>query len=254
MFILIWEGEMDFPSKSIKFIAIVFFLLASLVFSDTYYVKPDGDDATTGTNWQSAFKTITKALNIAKAEDGIWVKEGTYQEGKTITILEGISMYGGFAGTESSLEQRNFSNYPTIIDGEGTYRCVLNYGTIDGFQISNGNSDNANGGGINNYKGIVTNCIISSNTSVYRGGGIYNKDGKVINCIIYSNSAGGGGGIENSGIVTNCILYSNTAVSYGGGIYNDKGTITNCTLYNNSADEWAGGIFNFYGTITNCIS
>jgi len=220
---------MNFHSKLIKLFLVVFFLLSPLVFSETYYVKSDGDDSTTGTSWQTAFKTITKALNVAEAEDQIWVAEGTYQKGNTITISGGISVYGGFAGTETSLEQRNISKHPTIIDGENKDRCVYNYGDIDGFYIKNGRKNYNVGGGIYNYYGTVTNCTL------------------------YSNSADNGGGIANDyGTVTNCTLYSNSAENYGGGIYNYYGTVTNCTLYSNSA-YYGGGIYND-GTVTNCIS
>lgn len=278
---------MNILSKSIRLFVVIFLLLSSLVFPETYYVKPDGDDATSGTSWQTAFKTITKAVNTTINGDNIWVAEGTYQEGDTITIPEGISVYGGFSGTETSLEERNISEHPSVIDGIGehSHRCVYNTGTIDGFYITkaifrsapvggagiyneNGIVSNCtlysnsayNGGGIYNYHGLVTHCTLYSNSAFYLGGGICNY-GTVTDCTIYSNSAGDsgysndsmGGGIYNlSGNVNKCELYSNSA-HCGGGIYNDYGIVTNCPIYFNTAKRYGGGIYNDYGTIINCL-
>jgi len=244
---------------SMKLFGLVLFLLAPLVFSETYYVKPYGDDFTSGTSWQTAFYSITKATNVAKADDLIWVAEGTYKEGDTITIPEGVSVFGGFAGTETSLEERNISGHPTIIDGEESHRCVANYGTIDGFHVINGNAHDIflwagyDGGGIYNYGGKVTNCTLYSNLAYY-GGGIYNRYGIVTNCFLYSNSAYRGGGIYNEkGTLTDSILYSNSADYDGGGIESDEGIIIDCTLYDNFSLYGGGGISNILGEVTNCI-
>jgi len=268
--------------------------ISNLCFPATYYVTKKGSDQDSGTTWSQALSTIKKAVSAAKTNDQIWVAEGIYQEGATVDnptsfSLYGssVSLYGGFAGSENSVLERDIPSHPTIIDGNDSYLCVFNCGYIDGFHITKGKTDNGLCGGIFNVYGTVTNCTVYSNstTGYYaQGGGIYNYSGTITNCTVYSNSATGyhsfGGGIYNySGTITNCTVYSNSTtgnyaqgggiyIAYGtitnckvssnsadsgGGISNEHGTITNCTVYSNSANWSGGGIKNWYGTITNCI-
>ncbi|MBN1902646.1 DUF1565 domain-containing protein [Candidatus Sumerlaeota bacterium] len=249
---------MKFHSKSIRSFMFLLLLLASFAFSETYYVKTDGNDYASGTSWQNAFQTITKAVSIAIAEDIIWVKEGTYKEGDTIFIPPGVSLYGGFAGTEISLEQRNISEHSSIIDGENSYRCVAIYlGTIDGFYVKNGYpglSLFGCGGGIFNEKGTISNCILDSNKTDSFGGGISNIDGEVKNCTICSNESSYGGGIYNeTGSVTSCTLYWNFSYICGGGIHNENGEVIDCKIYSNdSYYDNGGGIYNKNGSVNMC--
>ena len=214
--------------------------------------------------------------------DAVWVGAGVYREGSELIISKNVSIYGGFDGTETELSQRDIENNRVIIDGEEEYRCVSNYGTIDGLYITKGstskgggianwgvvtdctvyNNSAGYGGGIRNYKGPVTNCAVYGNSSYGDGGGIYNNaKGVVTNCTVYDNSAinyfiysSVGGGIYSEGEVTNCTLYDNFAHVGGGGIYNNaSGVVTNCAVYDNSADD-GGGIYNDEGAVTNCIS
>ena len=121
-------------------------------------MKTDGDDASSGTAWETAFATLTKAAGTARNGDQVWAAWGTFQEGAELAIKEGVSFYGGFAGTEVLLDERDSETTPTIIEGKGNHRCVMNYGLIDGFHITKGSYDY--GAGINNSRGEITNCRI----------------------------------------------------------------------------------------------
>ena len=75
---------------------------------DIIYVKSgsDGD----GSSWTSAFGDINKAMLSASADGKrhqIWVAAGTYYGDTTLStvvnLAKGISLYGGFKGTETSL-------------------------------------------------------------------------------------------------------------------------------------------------------
>ncbi|HON49780.1 MAG TPA: choice-of-anchor Q domain-containing protein [Candidatus Sumerlaeota bacterium] len=217
-----------------------------------YYVMPTGSDSNTGISWASAFKTIVKATQIAQTDDEIWVAEGTYAESKTVINPAGVALYGGFAGTESQLSERNISAHPTIINGEKARQCIQNLGVLDGFHITKGKNENSGGGGINNYS-KVTNCTVYNNSAYYGGGINNNSSGTVTDCTVYGNSASDiAGGIRNHGAVTNCTIYNNTTLRDGGGIL-DTGTVTSCTVYNNNASRNGGGIYNHSGTETDCI-
>ena len=216
------------------------------------FVSKNGNNSN-GLSWENSYNSITIALSATSGDDlyEMWVAEGTYQEGCTTIVPGRVYLYGGFVGTETYLEQRDLCTSPTIIDAEELCQCIINYGTIDGFDIINGKFDNK-GGGIYNDNGTVTDCSIYSNSTSGLGGGIYNLYGTVNNCYVYSNSGDWSGGIYNDyGIVTNCSIYSNSSYNFGGGISNYFGTVTDCSIYSNYVSGSGGGISNS-GTVNNC--
>ncbi len=234
----------------------------------TLFVSPFGDGST-GQDWAHAFQTITSATQVVQTDYDFYeirVAAGTYREGREVALPGRASLIGGWSGNISNPDARDVTLFKTVVDGEDAYRCVTNYGFLDGLWIQNGSGTNASkdGGGIYNMFGTVTNCTMTSNSVTGSGGGIYNYYGTVINCTMTSNSATGshsfGGGIFNMfGTVTNCTMTGNSATGFnssGGGIYNAySSTVTNCTVTGNSAtgsNSYGGGIFN-YGTVTNCI-
>ena len=232
----------------IKLILIGSFILISLqVFSATYYVKTDGDDSTSGTSWGCAFKTITKALEEGSVFDRIWVAEGTYKQTETLQV--GSDLFGGFAGNESSLEERNLSEHATIIQGDGNHLCIdVAHSTIfNGFHVTNGGW-----GGVYN-SGVLVNCIIYNNSGDSFGGVHNDMFGKIYNCIVHDNTATFNescGGIDNQeGVVFNCLVYNNNS-PFCGGICHDWGYIYNCTCFGNDR----GGILTSGSELNNCIS
>ena len=81
------------------------------------YVSPSGSN-TDGCTWATAFTALQSALAIANSGDQIWVAAGTYypDEGtgqtnnaraSTFQMKSGVAVYGGFAGGETLLSQRN---------------------------------------------------------------------------------------------------------------------------------------------------
>ena len=120
--------------------------------------------------------------------------------------------------------------------------------------------------GVTSDKCSLENCIIrrcgsDKTTPTDYGGGIYNFGGTISNCIIKENKAIYGGGLYNcTGPITNCIIIQNTATGKGGGLYGCTGTITHCTIAKNEAKNsdgtaTVGGIFapGSAPTIKNCI-
>ena len=111
-------------------------LLASMIaYSRIIYVKPTGNDNATGNSWATAYKTLRKALSVAVANDDIWVAAGTYYPdviGATnnndttasFLMISNVDVYGGFAGTETAVSQRDLSTNISIlsgdVDGDGT--------------------------------------------------------------------------------------------------------------------------------------
>ncbi|MBP3358693.1 MAG: hypothetical protein J6K91_07265, partial [Opitutales bacterium] len=190
----------------------------------------------------------------------------TYKHGSAMKMKNNVAIYGGFAGTETSKDQRVEGNN-TILDGENSYRVFYNYysssnpltnsAKLDNVTIQNGYTSGFGAGMYNYYASPeITNCTFTNNSASSGGGGMYNSSSSSVltNCTFYNNSASSGGGMYNysptSPKLTNCILWGNTASNSGNEIYNDdsnnKPTIDTCII--------KGGVGYSYGTYTNIIT
>ena len=254
------------------------------------YVAGTGDDSD-GSSWEHAYTDLQEALSITAFGDQIWVAAGTYKPSdgtdRTIYFLlkTGVDLYGGFAGTETACEQRDWTTNVSILSGDigtpddagdNSYHVVVgaNNATLDGFTITLGNANDTDikyGGGMynDNASPTVTNCTFTANSAnsaekYYGGGGMYNfkSSPTVTNCMFTGNSSSYyGGGMWNhysSPIVMNCTFTGNSSSYYGGGMCNffsSSPTVLNCTFTGNSTDNGGGGMYNqnnCYATITNC--
>lgn len=230
-------------------------------------LSPDGK----GLTWDTAFHTVQEAIDAAVSGDEIWVVAGTYSE--KITLTKGVALYGGFVGTETGQNQRNWGENVTILDGGGSQESVVTVvditnARIDGFTIRNGlgkpgNVDAKFGGGIycQNSSLVISNCTIDGNgenaPELY-GGGIFCEGSIVVidNNTIKYNTADYGGGIYCSHTqitISNNTIIENWATN-GGGIYCDtsEGTINNNIITGNTAtNSHGGGIFCYYSPTSN---
>lgn len=224
-----------------------------------------------GTSWQNAYQTLASALAKASTGDEIWVAGGTYVPGTarsdSFAIQQGVSIYGGFAGTEANRSDRDFTQNLTILSGDlgsagKSYHVVTNQSSeqvrLDGIIVQDGDTtgsaSNNDGGGIYNQSGnklLIENSIIQNNIASDDGGGIRN-DGEliVLNSTITNNQAngtalttGGGGLLNTIGAQATIIgsTFSNNSALRGGAIRNDDAlTLINTTLSNNTG----GGLLN----------
>ena len=66
--------------------------------------------------------TLQTALSLAFSGDEIWVQAGVHspQAGPTdtFTLKNGVAVYGGFAGTETLLTQRDWNANLTTLSGD----------------------------------------------------------------------------------------------------------------------------------------
>ncbi|NIV28739.1 MAG: hypothetical protein GWN58_04235, partial [Anaerolineae bacterium] len=114
-------------------------------------------------DWENACNLQT-ALGQAEDGDEIWVAEGVYYPGsgsdpRTITfqLESGVEIYGGFDGTETQREERDWESHPTILSGDLDQDGILDDGNayhvvsvssasvdetsiLDGFTITGGNA------------------------------------------------------------------------------------------------------------------
>jgi len=202
-----------------------------------------------GTNWSSAYVDFQEAINASLTGDSIFVAGGTYQPVNSFYIPEGLKIYGGFAGTETSLLERDLTTgYTSILLSRNGNNVVGFYGStanmiLNGFTIT-GASNGSHGIYNNGASPTIVNCTFYGNSGT-TGGAIHNTNGAsptIINCIFYKNKAiiSVGGAIYNynsSPVITNCVFFGNDAGTYGGAIYNDNSSpvITNCIFYKNTS-------------------
>ena len=251
------------------------------------YVDLDAAGADNGTSWGDAFTDLQNAL-AASFGGGyeIWVAEGTYTPGvqagrdATFQLLNGVALYGGFAGTEDDRADRDWVLHETILSGDlngdddvdafgspihrsdNSYHVVTGSGTdatavVDGFTIRGGNRGPAagtaqvRGAGMYNAAGspTVAHCTLSDNHATW-GGGMYNENGSdptVIDCRFSGSMVNCGGGmynVDSDPTVTDCTFSDNVAGGSGGGMYNEASdpTVTGCVFLTNHGH--GGGMFN----------
>jgi predicted outer membrane repeat protein len=109
--------------KQLFLLMIFVFNCLSMQSQQIWYVKQGALGLNNGTNWQNAFQNLQSALQIAQKGDAIWVSAGTYLPTNTnnrnqrFKLPSGVSLYGGFIGTENVLDERVSTNAPSILSG-----------------------------------------------------------------------------------------------------------------------------------------
>ncbi len=227
---------------------------------------PGGD----GLGWGTAYNSLQAALSAVAAGSGcqVWVAEGVYLPSSTgdrwaaFALKSGVEVYGGFAGTEATLAQRDWRAHPTRLSGDllgndadpflnrddNSAHVVVAIGVdrtavLDGFTISGGNTPNdptVNGDG---------------------GGGMYNElSSPTLRRLVFSdNLANNGGGLNNTSsypYLSEVTFDGNKAIGMfgGGGMFSANSNLTagqielyDATFTNNIAtgqEYGGGGMFN----------
>ncbi len=245
-------------------------LLCSLpVMATRYHVNVNsGDDANDGLKWSSAFENLQAALDMAKADDEIWIAAGTYYPTKKIAEVYGkgnskltnerhrsflipknVKVYGGFpakATDATSMSNRDWKKYQTILSGD----------------FDDNDGDNFENMEENAYHVVILFDATPSTVldGLYITGGCANDDATIYTDDIYKYyiTAGDGGGIYahspasvSSPTISDVSLYGNYANASGGAIFNYADTddaspeMTNVSfIQNKAANRQGGGLFN----------
>lgn len=207
--------------------------IASATSAATVYVDASATGQNSGENWTDAFNDLQDALAAAGAGDEIWVAAGTYKpslrtdplypRSVTFTLVSGVKLYGGFVGTEATLEARGTDGLTTgsrltrlsgDIGAVGTYtdnayHVVTASGVddetvLEGFVISDGyrtSSALPSGAGLTCSSGSalrVNWCLFEYNRVIYNAGGalfVFDSPVVVSDCVFTHNYGYFGGAV-----------------------------------------------------------
>jgi len=252
------------------------FLLIPIPENIIYVHAGNGSDFNSGASWEYPLATLHRALEIAQPGHQIRVAAGTYtptddptDRDARFVLKNGVSVYGGFSGSETSLSERDVTGNPTILSGDingsgdlsgNSYHVVNAVGTsrsavLDGFIITGGNANvefdypRNVGGGIYYDGGSPTlgNLIITGNNAIASGGGMYciSEGSPVLtNVVLSNNSAGNLGGAISGGSRANPVFINvtvaNNAAGATGGLYfsgDIDATFTNVVVWGNENEQ-----------------
>ena len=228
---------------------------------DVIYVKADFDPNYpgygTGVSWADAYDDPQDAL--ARARNGcgaeIWVARGTYTPGTdqddAFELVDGVGIYGGFAGDETQRDQRNFVINHTKLtgdlddddDADSTYvvtadSSVTVTAVFDGFIITGGQTAGiyCNYGDPN-----IANCLLTKPGASDAAIRARYSDVAISHCVITDNE-GIGMHFSDAGspTVTNCTISKNG--SHGIRTYKANPTIKNCCIHHNGTTNEQHGI------------
>ena len=237
------------------------------------HVNDDATGLNDGTTWPNAVTSLQDALALYKVGYQIWVAGGIYRPdvgvGKTpgdrnasFQLKEKVELYGGFAGTETTIDERNWRANQTTLSGDLTGNDGADFSNmtenstsvlrgasgaiLDGFWVVGGNG--GNGGGLSSAGPSMTITIRNSTFMRNRGasgGAIYaywSSGPVIINSRFIGNRATNGGAIfsnwSSEPTVYGSLFAGNSASTAGGAIaieWSDTSNIVNSTFASNTA-------------------
>ncbi len=157
----------------IRALSILLAMMSTMSFAQTkFFVSETGAGMMDGSTWANAANNLQRTIDKCQSGDTVWVARGTYTGG--FIMREGITVIGGFDGTENELHQRANdwdSTCQSILSGDQKYRVLLQQ---DEFTTP-----------------TVWECFILTSGIASRGAGAWIKSGGVLrNCIVRDNAAG----------------------------------------------------------------
>ena len=222
----------------------IFIMAAMASQAKTNYVDASvSGGSANGTNWANAYSQLWQAVGSAAVSDAVWVAQGTYaptnanDPNATFLLAKtGLRIYGGFTNGMTSLTQRDWTNYPTLLTGEIQNDGLRTNNSTHIITITNANVRN-----------VVLDGLILTNG--YADGGAFYGSGQyggisgiqVLNCTFVDNN-GGAAVYEYSGFsptFSNCMFHGNTMAIHNN---NSSPSLYACRLeYNSSVamrNEW----------------
>lgn len=272
---------MERKTTALKHLLLLTFMFIGFVTNaQIVYVDQNATGTGDGASWANAMTDLQSAIDAAATVATpsnpiqVWVKSDTYYPtvgtDRTISfeMKNDVAIYGGFFGSETSLNQRDWKNNKTILSGEigdlttlgDNTHCIINNNfstaspllrtaVIDGFTITKGYLTLASlsgGAGIRNVNASPT---------------IRNVEFDTNNATISGNNSTSGGAILNIGeshpYIESCIFDNNYGRSAGGAIsfgtywtsvssnpsHNVESVIVNCLFRGNLTRQNGSAVY-----------
>lgn len=215
------------------------------------YVDAGAGGANNGDSWADAYPDLQAALTDPYCLE-IWVAAGVYKpdslRSDSFALKNNLAVYGGFAGAETFLAQRDWQRNITILSGDIDDNDV----NTDGNNIAESTADIV---GNNSYHVVIGGY--TNNTALLDGFIITAGQG---NSLTFPDDRAGGIYVTSGNpTLQNLVFSGNYASTSGGAIYNYSGgnpTISNTMFVGNASGGYGGAIDNYSGsdpTLTNVV-
>ena len=205
-----------------------------------------------GLSWATALSGLQDALSVTDACE-IWVAAGVYKptaspgdRAASFVLKNDVAVYGGFAGTETTRDQRDPQANLSVLSGDIDNNDVTDADgvVVSAADIVGTNSYNVTSASNTNATAVLDGFIITAGLAnggtnpVSRGGGMYISSGSpaLSSLLFRGNQASDGGGLYTqfgNPVLTNVGFHGNRAQSGDGGgmrILRGDPTLTNVQL------------------------
>lgn len=249
----------------LHFLTLSLLFFSSSIFAQVY-VKSDAAGGNDGSSWANAYTSLATAIENAPAESEIWVAGGIYKAGEAgadpvttyFHVDKPLYLYGGFAGDETTIDQRDLSANETILsgdlNGDDIPNDFLTNRTDNGFHVVLMDLFAADGsifdgftveGGAARYG----NIWMGADESEWFGGGILSLAScEIRNCTFQQNGGGHGSALNTLGgaevVIENCSFENNDGEF--GTLRMDShfsADVLNCNFSDNSTETLGAGAF-----------
>jgi hypothetical protein len=214
---------------------------------DIIYVDTSAPQMGDGLSWSTAYNHLQDALADPSAGQ-IWVAAGVYypDEGgtqidndpiSTITLIDGVSVYGGFIGSETLRSQRDPGSNITVLsgdidendvnsDGNNIAETVVDIQGVNAYHVTNG----ANIDDKTVLDGFTITAGHASISGHFEGAGMYcggSTEGPSLNQMQFIGNLAGNGPVSGR----------------GGATFGCVQNVTLSSFLNNQADDSAGAVY-----------
>lgn len=244
-----------------------------------YYVDADATGADDGSSWGDAFTDLQDALAAADQYSlpcQIWIAGGVYYPDRgtgdrfaTFSLADGVRVYGGFSGAETSRVQRSVYANPVVLCGDLANNDTIGGGNRGDNSLHVVTADGVRGHTLldgvtirsGQHEGITCDGTCADDEVVYYGGGglwCRNASPTIVNCRFEDNGARDGGAVFadalSSPMFDRCYFVRNradasTSTTGGGAIalWSGRMLVSNCIFDHNTSLRQGGAIHNWDG-------
>ncbi len=242
---------------------------SALLAPSVLYVNAAAAAGGNGFSWATAMHDLQSALETMRANHEprqIWVAQGTYRPDRgtrdreaSFQLIGGVTLIGGFAGSESNASQRDPVAHPTILTGD------LGAAPQNSYRVVSAQSLTAAADVVGF---TVRSAFAQYGNNVDSGGGIFVSASRInlTDCVVTDSQTYSGlnGGVALAGIIgvdgshmqlTNCRITRNTGLTdpyegpygpdggIGWGIICDQSTLvlTSCVIAENRGGNGGNG-------------